>query len=271
MLLPVFLPWLLLCSYNLRGLHKSGLSAWRTWWTWNQRVCGEEWAFHALVLFSRCPGDQTGGSDANLPSEAGCCRASSRRKIIDLHGGFFSANLLWGAGQPWEMEGRMFSFGQLLEPSGKRFPVCRLGNWVGTEPPKRLHSQIPHPGSRGGGKKKPVQLELPFELILHFPGQCFSHAPTFKTNWKYFRAVSIHSLICLIAVWQYEISSECIPFSKIIITIATHTTSETQLFPTKPKNRKPELFTQLWEQLVRFLLPFQITVFERGWQMWKGK
>lgn len=63
-----------------------------------------------------------------------------------------------------------------------------------------LHSQIPHPGSRGGGKKKPVQLELPFELILHFPGQCFSHAPTFKANWKYFRAVSIHSLICLIAV-----------------------------------------------------------------------
>lgn len=92
-----------------------------------------------------------------------------------------------------------------------------------------------------GGKRKPVQLELPFELVFHLPGlsdQCFSHVLKFKTNWKYFRIVSIHRLICLIAVWQYEISSECISFSKIIITIATHTTSETQLFPTKAQKQK---------------------------------
>lgn len=97
----------------------------------------------------------------------------------------------------------MFSFGKLLElllePSANRFQSA------GDEEPERESRpqnvlQCLHPKSPGGGKRKPVQLELPFELVFHFPHQCFSHALRFKTNWKYFRTVSIHSLICLIAV-----------------------------------------------------------------------
>lgn len=104
-------------------------------------------------------------------------------------------------------------------------------------PPRYIGLWLDH----WGGKRKPVQLELPFGLGFHFPGlsgQCFLHALKFKPNWKYFRVGSIHSVICLIAVWQYEISPECISFTKIIITIATHTTSETQLFLTKAQKQK---------------------------------
>lgn len=239
MLLPVFLPWLLLCFYNLRGLDKSGNDC------QPEGLVGPEIrgfvvkSEHLMLWFCGqvCWGPNWG---AVMPT---CLewwqRNSRRRKIIYLLWGFFSGQQVKTPLRSRVMMGDGRHCVQFWIVTGaaaaaiwkQRFPLCRRwGARVGIEAPETSCSvSILNPLAWEWRRREeePVQLELPFELVFHFPDQCFSHALKFKTNWKYFRTVSIHSLICLIAVWQYEISSECIPFSKIIITIATHTTSET--------------------------------------------
>lgn len=201
------------------------------------------------MLWFCFPGDQTGVQWCH-PALRGWMVAKGQqemRKIIYLHWGEDKLLFFFFSGQASENflcnDGRWKGVCSVLESywsccccsQMEREISCTEWEMRPQNVPQHLHSWTPWPVSRGGGKGKPAQLEMPFELIFHFPDHCFPHTLKFKTNWKYFRAVSIHSLICLIAVWQYEISSECVPFSKIIITIATHATSETQLFPTKKK------------------------------------
>lgn len=92
MLLPVFLPWLLLCFHNLRGLDKSGNGC------QPEGLVGpgitEFVKSEHFMLWFCCPGvlgTKLGCSDANLPSEVWWWQRDCRmRKIIYLHWGFFS-------------------------------------------------------------------------------------------------------------------------------------------------------------------------------------